>query len=189
MKILTLVLKKYQDLELNTFLAVINRSGKLSKKSFYNPNDENNIFGSNNIGSIEVENDLNNLNIDEYDLLYIPGGPAAQEIRTNFKTHEIIKLFIEKKKFIVAHCDAPNALYKIGFFKNKKYVSYPPSDLDEINSPLRIKDNSLVFVDGNYISGKSPGASIALGLKVIEVFYGLDESEKIKSALMGNENE
>ncbi|MGL5205818.1 MAG: DJ-1/PfpI family protein [Metamycoplasmataceae bacterium] len=178
MKILTLILCGYQDIELSGVIGTLDKSGELDV-TYYNPNGDTNIFGSFNIGSIKT---ISTYNINDYDGIFIPGGRAALELRKNEKALTVIKDFIKNDKYIIAICDAPNALYETKLITDKKYVSYPIDGIDSRASSLRQKNDS-VIVDGKYITGRGPAASIELGLKTLEVMISKEKSDKVRAML------
>lgn len=185
MKLLCLVLKNYQDIELITYVSIIKRSSIFDQISFYNPSNESDIFGVNKIASIKCKNQIN---IDEYDALYIAGGPAAKELCINKNALSVVKNFVDKDKWIIAHCDSPNALFQAGLLQDKTFISYPPNGRWEKISSKRINNqNTLVHVDKKYISGRSPLATFALALKTIEILASAKEAKEIEDGLLGIE--
>ncbi|MGL4252309.1 MAG: DJ-1/PfpI family protein, partial [Metamycoplasmataceae bacterium] len=155
MKILTLILDGYQDMELAGVIGTLEKSGEV-ETTYYNPDDKTNIFGSFKIGSIKTSFTYD---INDYDGLFIPGGRAAVELRLNEKALSVVRDFVNNNKYIIAICDAPNALYETKLITDKKYVSYPIDKIDSKSSSLRQK-NDQVMVDGKYITGRGPSASI-----------------------------
>ncbi|MGL5617913.1 MAG: DJ-1/PfpI family protein [Metamycoplasmataceae bacterium] len=178
MKIITLILDGYQDIELTGVIGVLYKSGEIDV-TYYNPDGNTNVFGTFNIGSIET---ISTYNVNDYDAIFIPGGRAALELRKNEKALSIVKDFVNNDKYIIAICDAPNALYETKIITNKKYASYPIDEIDSKSSPLRQK-NDHVMVDGKYITGRGPGASIELGLKALEIMLSKEKSRKVREML------
>ena len=179
MKILTLILDGYQDIELSGVIGTLNSSGELEKITYYNPNEKTNIFGSNNIGSIKT---TFTYNIDEYDAIFIPGGKLAIELRTNIKALNVVKDFIDNDKYIISICDSPNALYDAKLLCDKKYTSYPIQGVENSSSTKRDK-TAVTIIDGKYITGRGPSASLELGLRVIEVLISKEKSDHVRSLL------
>ncbi|MDK2819667.1 MAG: DJ-1/PfpI family protein [Mycoplasmataceae bacterium] len=179
MKILTLVLEKYQDIELVGVISTLNNSGQLEKITYYNPNEKTNIFGSNKIGSIMT---VSTYDIKDYDAIFIPGGEAAQELRVNQIALNVVKDFIDNDKYIISMCDSPNALCDAKLLTDKKYVSYPIQGIEKSACPNRVSDQ-VVMVDGKYITGRGPSSSLELGLKVIEILISKKKSDEVRSGL------
>jgi 4-methyl-5(b-hydroxyethyl)-thiazole monophosphate biosynthesis len=179
MKILTLILEGYQDIELSGVIGTINNSGQLEQNTYFNPDGKTNIFGSNNIGSIST---TNSYDVNDYDAIFIPGGKSAIELRTNSKALATIKDFIDQDKYIIAICDAGNALCDAKLMSEKKYSSYPIKGI-ETSACAQRENNSMITVDGKYITGRGPSSSLELGLKVIEILISKSKSEEVRAGL------
>ena len=68
---------------------------------------------------------------------------------------------------------------------DKKYSSYPIKNIDNISGPNRNKN--YVTVDGKYITGKCPSASIDLAIKTIEVLFNKELATSVYNAVYGIE--
>ena len=94
---------------------------------------------------------LENLNIDEYDLLILPGGVKSMEIlRLDKKAIQTVIKFNEKKKLIAAICSGTMMLISAEIIKNKNVTGYYAWKQDIINaggnfidSPC-VEDNNLI---------------------------------------------
>ena len=68
---------------------------------------------------------LDNLDIEKYDLLVLPGGVKSMEIlRLDNKAIKIVKKFNERKKLIAAICSGTMMLISADIIKNKKVTGY-----------------------------------------------------------------
>lgn len=95
---------------------------------------------------------LLNINVDEYDLLVIPGGVKSMEIlRLDEKAIDVIKNFNKKNKLIAAICSGTMMLISANIIKNKKVSSYYAWKQDVINAGGIFEDKPSV-VDGNLIT-------------------------------------
>lgn len=183
MKLLVLTISLYQDIELINFIGVLNASGKLEKVDYWNPDGESIVYGSNQIGQIKTK--IDEVNVGNYDAIFIPGGKSCINLRTNSLALDLIKEFINLDKYIFAICDAPNALVDAKLLLDKKYVSYPIENIDKVSTNLRQKDKK-VFVDGKYITGDSPYATIDFALEVIEQIYGQEIKKETFKKINGS---
>ena len=69
--------------------------------------------------------DINNINVNDYKLLILPGGVKSMEIlRLENKVLEIIKKFDQKKKIIAATCSAIMLLISSKIINGKKVTGY-----------------------------------------------------------------
>lgn len=183
MKLLVITMENFQDIELFGFLGTLNVSGKIEKITYWNPEDKNEVFGSNKIGSIKTI--TSNIEVEDYDAVFVPGGAACINLRTNAKAIKIIKKFIEKEKWVFAICDAPNAIYENGIFNDKKYSSYPIKNIK--NNSGENRNSEFVSVDGKYITGKCPSASVDLAIQVVKTLWGAELAKNVYNIVYGVE--
>ena len=95
---------------------------------------------------------LDNLDIEKYDLLVLPGGVKSMEIlRLDNKAIKIVKKFNERKKLIAAICSGTMMLISADIIKNKKVTGYYAWKQDILNAGGIFVDNPSV-VDGNLIT-------------------------------------
>lgn len=117
------------------------------------------------------------INLDDYDFLFIPGGPGSFKILAFMdEVNQAIKYFYDHDKLLCAICAAPMLIGRLGYLKDKNYTVYPGFENSIIGGNY-LRDQGIVQ-DGKIITGKSMYFSIELGLKIIEYFYG--EKEKIE---------
>ncbi len=183
MKLLVVIMDKYQDIEVNGFLGTLKRAKKFNTITYWNPDGQNEVFGSNEIGSIKTVS--NDIDAKDYDAIFIPGGAACIAMRENKRTIDLINEFVKNDKWVFAICDGPNVLVDHNIFANKNYSSFPIENINEVAGINRNKN--YVTVDGKYITGKCPSASIDLGLKVIEVLFGSELAQSVHKGIYGIE--
>lgn len=132
---------------------------------------------------VKADKLIDQINLDDYGVLYIPGGTkGAENLRDNDRVIEILKKFDEDKKIIAAICAGPIVLDKAGLLSQKACVSHPSVKNDLINIG-EYKDNELVVCDENILTSRGAGASIYLALKLIEKIKGVDFKEKLKPGI------
>lgn len=182
MKLLVLVLPEFQDVELVVVTSILKSAQIFETIDFYSVQKLKFVAGQFNIANVEVKNEIV---LENYDAIYVPGGKAATYLRSDRKSLKIISHFFENDKFVFAICDAPNAIYeKILAAQKHKYISW--NSLENMqNLPNRITDFVQVFQDGKYISAKNSLASFELALKIVEVFKGAVFKQNLIEKLSG----
>ncbi|MCH5172402.1 MAG: DJ-1/PfpI family protein [Erysipelotrichales bacterium] len=127
---------------------------------------------------------LENANLEEYDFLFIPGGPGVSKILVNLKeVSDVIEFFASKNKLVCAICAAPMLIGRLGLLKDKNYTVYPGFDKQVIGGKY-LRDKGAVK-DGNFITGKSMYYSIEFALLVIESLYGMHDKENLLLSIQG----
>lgn len=75
--------------------------------------------------NFELNATFTDVNIDEYDALYLPGGRAPEYLRLNAKVIEFIRHFATSDKPIASVCHGPQLLSAAGVIEGKKVSAYP----------------------------------------------------------------
>ena len=95
---------------------------------------------------------LQNLKIDDYDLLVLPGGGKSMELlRLDELAIEVVKKFNAKNKIIAAICSGTMMLISAGILNEKKVTGYYAWKQDLINAGGNFVDSPAVE-DGNLIT-------------------------------------
>ncbi len=118
--------------------------------------------------------------LDEYDFLVIPGGKAVYETHLHSDiTKSCIQLFHQNSKLVATICAAPLTLNALGLLKNKEYVCFPglEKDVDGI-----LKGDAKVVVTGNLITSKAAGTTFDFAYEIIKYLAG----EKLAKDVINN---
>lgn len=123
---------------------------------------------------------LEDINPDEYDGVYIPGGTkGAESLRDNEKVIEMIKDFNKEGKLIAAICAGPIVLDKAGVLEGKKVTSFPTIK-EELTNIGQYIDDEIVVTDGNITTSRGAAVTNYLALRLIEIIKGDVAKEEVK---------
>jgi len=130
---------------------------------------------------IVVESDalLSAVNVDDFDALVLPGGPAAKTLREDARAQAVIKQAAAAGKLVAAVCAAPTALEAAGLLKGKRATSYPGNPLP---SATFVEDR--VVEEGNIVTSRGPGTTMAFALKLVERLSGAEVAKKTAEKLL-----
>lgn len=173
MKVMTIMNDGFEELEAIGTIALLKRSG--IEVDIYTTNKEEvtgrfNITLS-NIKQLEERND--------YDCLFIPGGPHYQSIEDNEMIKNIILSYYHSDKYIATICAAPTILGRMGLLKNRNYTCFTSMNEDFGGTYV----DTYVVQDGKLITGRSAAASIDFGFQIIQALQGKEQEEKIKKEI------
>jgi 4-methyl-5(b-hydroxyethyl)-thiazole monophosphate biosynthesis len=124
------------------------------------------VKGSHDI-VVEADALLERVSVSDYDALVLPGGPAAKTLREDARAQATIKKAADGGKLVAAVCAAPTALEAAGVLRGKRAAVYPGCHL-----PSAQVAEERVVEDGNVITSRGPGTSMAFALKVVERLSG-----------------
>lgn len=95
------------------------------------------------------------VNIDDYVAIILPGGRAPDRMRTNKGLVNLAKKAYQKGKVIAAICHGPQLLIEADVVKGKKATCYISVSTDLKNAGGIYLDKSVV-VDGNLVTSRFP---------------------------------
>ncbi|WBW50006.1 DJ-1/PfpI family protein [Peptoniphilus equinus] len=129
---------------------------------------------------------LDDIKLDDYKALYIPGGSAgAATLADNHKVREMVELYNGLEKLVFAMCAGPVVLDKANVLKNRKFTCYPGVE-QRMSDGLVPEDQALVE-DDNIITARGPAYSAALAFKMIERLRDENAAKDVKKATLYDE--
>ncbi len=100
---------------------------------------------------------LDDVKIEEYDGLILPGGVANPDtLRTNDTAVKIVRDFVQSGKPVAVICHGPWLLVEAGVVAGRTVTAWPSVRTDLTNAGAQVVDQE-VFVDGNLITSRKPG--------------------------------
>ncbi|HEX6773975.1 MAG TPA: type 1 glutamine amidotransferase domain-containing protein [Acidobacteriaceae bacterium] len=119
--------------------------------------------------SVRVDKLVSKANVDDYDVLMLPGGQInPDKLRMEKPAVEFVRKFVASGKPVAAICHGPWMLIEAGVVKGKTVTSWPSIHTDLINAGAKWVDKEAVE-DGNLITSRKPDDIPAFSRKVIEV--------------------
>ena len=140
---------------------------------------DKNVISAQNI-PVKADYVFDEVNLEESDLLFLPGGPGHKSYMENEKLLNALKEHDKKGKRIAAICAAPSILGRIGLLKGKKATCFP--GFEKYLPDFEVVTDGVV-VDGKMITGKGPGVAVDFALEIVARLCGQVESSKIRMAM------
>ena len=125
------------------------------------------------------------INPSHADMLLLPGGmPGATNLDEHKGLSTLIKAFDAEGKDLAAICAAPLVYGKRGLLNGKKATCYPGF---ESYLEGAIYTAAPVEQDGNFITGKGPGAAMDFAFAIVEKYVGIEKVKELKQGMMVKE--
>ena len=128
---------------------------------------------------MEVTKTLAEVRPDDYDILLLPGGDAADAVKEEPKAMELARDFFRKDKPVAAICHGPQTLIAAGLLKGRRATG-DPSLIDELNSAGALYEYQEAVVDGNLVTSRGPSDLPAFMRETLKLARG--KAQKLKAA-------
>ena len=119
---------------------------------------------------------------DEAEMLILPGGmPGATNLDAHDGLSRLIYDFAEKSQPLAAICAAPLVYGKRGLLKGRKATCYPGFEQFLEGAEYTA---ALVEEDGNFVTGKGPGAAMEFAFAIVRRACGEQKVKELKQGMM-----
>jgi transcriptional regulator GlxA family with amidase domain len=129
---------------------------------------------------LQVMPDLAISELDQVDILVIPGGDGSRTVIRDFKLMDWINQMIQKAQTVFTVCSGARILAKLGHLKEQRFTTHHEVFEDLMTlEPSAIPDKSARFVDnGKFMTAAGVAAGIDLSLYVVEKYFGEEVMKK-----------
>lgn len=190
MKLLVFIAKGFETIEFSAFIDVMGwaKTDFDSKVDVVTCGLNRKVISSFNI-PVWVDKVIDEVLVDEYDALAIPGGFEEfgfYEEAYNEKLLELIRLFNSQKKWIATVCVGALPLGKSGVLAGRKATTY---HLRGAHKQKILQDfgativNTPIVVDENIITSYCPQTSYGVALLLLEKLTSPEEMVWVKEAM------
>lgn len=122
------------------------------------------------------------INPEDAEMILLPGGlPGATNLDAHEGLGQMILDFAEAAKPLAAICAAPLVFGNRGLLNGKKATCYPGFETYLQGAEYTA---ALVEKDGNFITGKGPGAAMEFAFAIVEKYCGIDKVKELKQGMM-----
>lgn len=115
----------------------------------------------------------------DFDLLFIPGGPGVGDLRRDGRAAAMARDYAAAGKTVAAICAAPLVLHDAGLLPGRRFTAHR-SVVDELPGAL----NERVVADGHLITSRGAGTAIDFGLALVARFTDEATAGKIAADIM-----
>lgn len=118
-----------------------------------------------------------------FDAIILPGGqPGADNLAADKRVIQLIQTQAQAGRIVAAICAAPKVLSAAGLTQGKRITHFPGA-----LSSHELRDAEVtgapVEVDGNLITGRSPGTAIDFALTLVEQLTDRDTRDQVEQSL------
>lgn len=131
--------------------------------------------------SITCDFTLDEIDLDEYDYLVLPGGmPGTTHLRRDERVCDAVREFATKKH-VAAICAAPSILGELGLLVGRRATCFP--GFEETFPAGTYAGGKTVVKDGNIITASAMGQALPFALAILEDIAGERAVEKVREGI------
>lgn len=180
--LLVFLAEGFEEVEALTVVDIARRAG-LDVVSTSITDNSKKVKGAHDI-YVLADTTLNEVNIDEYRALYIPGGQGgATNLQNEKRVVETVEIFKESNKLVCAICAGPQVLDRAGVINDGKFTCYPG-----VENRLNKKNpkDLPVFLDDNVMTSMGPATAIVIALEIVKELAGEKKKREIEEEFLFN---
>lgn len=113
------------------------------------------LEGKNGKEKVKADRGIGDVSVDEYDLLFIPGGQSPDHLRADSRFVDFVRDFDEAKKPIAAVCHGPQLFITAGIQRGRTLTAWTTVQGDLREAGANVKDEEVVL-DRNWITSRKP---------------------------------
>ena len=126
-----------------------------------------NYMGKRNNTAVKADITADNVSIDDFDAIIIPGGYAPDKMRLNQSMIDLVRKAADVGKPIAAICHGPQLLISADVVKGRRVTSWPSIAVDLRNAGAEWVDEQIVK-DRNIITSRKPSDLPKFNKAIIE---------------------
>lgn len=105
--------------------------------------------------AVEPDTAIHEVNPDEFDLLLIPDGPAAERLRLREEAVDVARTFVEDGKKVAAIGHGAQLLISAGALDGRR-VTCAPGIRDDVRGAGAVYSDDATVTDGALLTGRGP---------------------------------
>ena len=120
----------------------------------------------------------------DFDMLVLPGGmPGVKHLREDLRIKKLVARYTQPDRSTGAICAAPSVLAAYGHLAGKSATSNPKFRDQVAIEGVRYREDPVV-VDGNIVTSRGAGTSVAFALALVEKLAGRATREDVEAGLV-----
>ncbi|QGQ44235.1 type 1 glutamine amidotransferase domain-containing protein [Metabacillus sediminilitoris] len=114
------------------------------------------VQGKQGEAKVEIDAAINEVNPDQFDALFIPGGFSPDILRADDRFVQFAKSFMEDKKPVFAICHGPQLLITSETLNDRDVTGYKSIQVDLKNAGARFHDKQVVVCGNQLVTSRTP---------------------------------
>jgi 4-methyl-5(b-hydroxyethyl)-thiazole monophosphate biosynthesis len=132
---------------------------------------------------LKADDYAQNITIDGYDFLIIPGGPyVGKVVDQDRDIKELVRDFYDQGKLVTAICAGPRFLGQIGLLDGKHYTAFHGSNKDALKGYYHPEEK--VVIDGRIITARGAGVIYDFAYEITKYLLSEEKAKEVQKNMM-----
>ena len=114
------------------------------------------IKGKNKESKVTIDASIDDVNPDEFDALFIPGGFSPDQLRADDRFVAFAKHFMDVKKPVFAICHGPQLLITAKALEGRKATGFKSIHVDMEYAGALVQDEEVVVCNNQLVTSREP---------------------------------
>jgi len=132
----------------------------------------NKITGAANEITVTADEGIDDVNPDDYDALFIPGGFSPDQLRADDRFVAFAKHFMDVKKPVFAICHGPQLLITAKSLEGRKATGFKSIHVDMEYAKANLVDEEVAVCDNQLVTSRQPDDIPAFNREALKLLEG-----------------
>ncbi|MBO0993448.1 type 1 glutamine amidotransferase domain-containing protein [Bacillus sp. SD088] len=114
------------------------------------------VDGKNKQAKVTIDKGIDEVNPDDFDALFIPGGFSPDQLRADERFVTFAKAFMDDKKPVFAICHGPQLLITAKSLDGRGATGYVSIKVDLENAGVHFQDKEVVVCSDQLVTSRTP---------------------------------
>lgn len=114
------------------------------------------VTGKQGEATVTIDASIDEVNPDDFDALFIPGGFSPDQLRSDEKFVSFAKHFMDKKKPVFAICHGPQLLITAKSLEGRKATGFKSIAVDMEYAGVDYQDQEVVVCQDQLVTSRQP---------------------------------
>ncbi|GLO64237.1 type 1 glutamine amidotransferase [Oceanobacillus kimchii] len=130
------------------------------------------VKGKSNDTDVTIDEGIDNVNPENFDALFIPGGFSPDMLRGDDRFVTFAKHFMDEKKPVMAICHGPQLLITARSLEGRGATGYKSIQVDMEYAGAKVKDEEVVVCQNQLVTSRQPDDIPAFNRESLKVLEG-----------------
>lgn len=114
------------------------------------------VKGKQGEAAVQIDESIDNVNPQEFDALFLPGGFSPDQLRADDRFVQFAKTFMDEKKPVFAICHGPQLLLTAKTLEGRDATGYKSIKVDMEYAGANYQDTEVVVCQNQLVTSRQP---------------------------------